>query len=86
MGDLLWWKPSPVNDRTSVGLVARRITRAHEAVAEVAVLTGLRTANVRKLNWTQVGLERAHAWRLVTRSTHCSSSRGMTVHDRWQTP
>jgi integrase len=31
-------------------------------VAEFAVLTGLRTANIRELVWSRVDLERAHAW------------------------
>jgi integrase len=31
-------------------------------VAEFAVLTGLRTANIRELIWSRVDLARAHAW------------------------
>jgi len=31
-------------------------------VAEFAVLTGLRTANIRELVWNRVDLERAHVW------------------------
>jgi integrase len=31
-------------------------------VAEFAVLTGLRTANIRELVWSRVDLERAHVW------------------------
>jgi len=68
-----------------LALLLAELPEHMKPVAEVAVLTGLRTANIRKLNWTQVGLERAHAWQFVSRSTHCSPSREMTVHDRWQT-
>ena len=36
--------------------------RDAKPVAEFAVLTGLRTANIRELLWSRVDLDRAHAW------------------------
>jgi integrase len=49
-------------------------------VAEFAVLTGLRTANIRELVWSRVSLEKAHVW-IPAQSTKGGRAIGIALSD-----